>query len=206
MLLLATWLDGVAFNATFVGHTARKKVETRDWYQFLRAVGYWPTWIALWLAITLAATPRMWFDRARLPILLAPGLAGLVAELLKLIVARQRPIHNGVGDAEYVYRGLFSGFVDGKNLGLPSSHAAVAAAGAFALIAWRPRLWPVALLLMLGCMATRMLSGAHFLSDVALAGVVAWVIWRLLRPGGWWGGWVGEAGWTEPIRRTPFLP
>lgn len=180
-----------------MGHANREKVEHRDWYQFLRAVGYWPTWIALWLAITLAAAPRTWFDRQRLPILLAPGLAGLAAELLKLIFARQRPINNGVADGEYVYRGLFSGFLDGHNLGLPSSHAAVAAAGAFALIAWRPRLWPVALLLMLGCMATRVISGAHFLSDVALAGIAAWTICRLLRPGGWWG---------EPLQRKPFLP
>jgi membrane-associated phospholipid phosphatase len=87
----------------------------------------------------------------------------------------------------YVLRGLFAGFWNGSNLGLPSSHAAVAAGGAAALIAWRPAVWPIAVVLAAGCAMTRLLSGAHFLSDVTLGAIVGYVAWRLVRPGGWRG-------------------
>lgn len=146
----------------------RAALEQRDWYQFFRAVGYWPLWIALGLAVFFSRR-----DRARpgLLLMIAPGLAGLAAELLKLVFARQRPGTTG----EHVWRGWLAGFSDGSNLGLPSSHAAVAFGGAFAAAILWPRAGGVALAAATLCGLSRMMSGAHFASDVAAAALVGYL-------------------------------
>lgn len=160
----------------------KPRLERQDWYRLLRIAGYVPTWIVLGLGVWLA-TRRSARDPGQaaagvlLPI--AAGLAGLAAELLKLVLARERPGETG----EHIYRGLFAGLADGSNLGLPSSHAAVAFGAAFLVC----RAWPAAcgpaLLLASGCGLSRVLVGAHFVTDTALAAVVgyaaaAWV-WSL---------------------------
>jgi membrane-associated phospholipid phosphatase len=61
-------------------------------------------------------------------------------------------------------------------MGLPSSHALVAFAGAFALARLFPRARWVFYLLALGCGLTRVLATAHYLSDVIVAACVAWGI------------------------------
>jgi membrane-associated phospholipid phosphatase len=86
-----------------------------------------------------------------------------------------------------VYRGLLERFRDTSGLGLPSSHAAVAFAAGFMVWFVYPRAGPVALAVAAGCGLTRMLAGAHFGTDVFVAGVVGYAIARLLRPGGWAG-------------------
>ena len=103
-------------------------------------------------------------------VLISAALSGLLAELLKLIIRRERP-----ADLEhYVFRNITDHTWSTSGLGLPSSHAAVAFGGSFALIALFPQLrWP-ALLMATGCVITRVAMGAHFPSDV-LAG--AWVGW-----------------------------
>lgn len=57
---------------------------------------------------------------------------------------------------------------------MPSSHAAVAFGGAWAVALLWPRLKGLALFLACGCGVTRMLTGDHFLSDVVAAGLLGW--------------------------------
>lgn len=175
-IALAHVLDHWAWQWFSVG----KDVERRDWWQFLRAVGYLPLWVALALAIdfgrtSLSPRPR---NLPGLAALLSAALAGAVAEGLKFVIGRGRPTDTG----EYIWHGLFAPLEVG-NRGIPSSHAAVAFGGMFALSAAFPRATPVLVLLAAGCAASRVLSGAHFLSDVvagaALGSASAYVFRRL---------------------------
>lgn len=180
-LALCTLIDRSAFHAVRVqgqavdGREALAKMEGQDWYRLLRVVGYWPTWGAA--ALALGFVPRL--RRGAIALAISSGASGLAAELLKLIVGRQRPINNGVGEGEYVFKPFLSGFRDGSNLGMPSSHAAVAFGAAFAvLFLWRgPGL--VVLVLAAGCGLTRMLAGAHFLSDVFVGAALGYACARL---------------------------
>lgn len=152
-------------------------VQNHDWYRLLRIMGYLGTWI-------LVCIVYIAHDRHRhrgLAVLLSAGFAGLFAELLKLVIARERPVHDGViQPGLYHFRGLFSGFEDGSNLGLPSSHAAVAFGGCFMLIYFLPRTRNTLFLLALGCGITRMLTGAHFATDVYLGAVLGWACSRMM--------------------------
>jgi membrane-associated phospholipid phosphatase len=67
-------------------------------------------------------------------------------------------------------------------LGLPSSEAAVAFAAAAMLARLFPESSMVWYALALGCALTRVASGAHFLSDVALGALVGYVVTLTLRP------------------------
>ena len=106
-------------------------------------------------------------------VFLVPALAGLAAELLKLITRRERP---EMADGMYAFlpwpKGsmLSPAFWNPEHLGLASSHAAVAFGGALAagllLPRWRVPLFVMAIL----CTVSRVAVGAHFLSD-AMAGV-----------------------------------
>ncbi len=172
VFIAASVLDRWAFFFFKSGDTAR--VEGRDWYRLLRVMGFLPTWLIVALAGWLlsrrdAIAPRV---SMALSILAGATLSGAAAELLKLVIARERPGE----DARYVFRGLFAGFSDGSNLGLPSSHAAVAFGGAIALTLARPVLGPLAIVLAAGCAWTRMLSGAHYLSDVTGAAMLAYAV------------------------------
>ncbi|MEZ6318856.1 MAG: phosphatase PAP2 family protein [Phycisphaerales bacterium] len=84
-------------------------------------------------------------------------------------------------DAHYVWKDgplgpFLAGFWDSSNLGLPSSHTAVAFGGAVVLGILDPKLRVPALVVATACGLTRVLAGAHFPSDVvlgALLGAVA---------------------------------
>lgn len=158
------------------------RVNDRDWGRLLRSMGYLPLWIlaalALWLNGPSARSTRR---RAGL-LLLAPALAGLVAEVTKLLLRRLRPDPEQFG---YVFRAFGEIPFSTKNLGLPSSHVMVAFGGAFALASLFPRTRLVWFALAAGCAATRILSLGHFLSDTVLAAVLAWIVvsllqWRML--------------------------
>ena len=162
-------------------------VNDRDWGRFLRSLGYAPTWMAVALALWLEArgradAPALAQRRAAGAVLLALVVGGLGAELLKLLIRRERP------DASSVYH--FRAFSDqpwsSSRLGMPSSHAAVAFGGAGALERRFPRAAPVLYALALGTGLSRVLAQAHFVSDVvggALVGVAAgrWSYHRLTR-------------------------
>jgi len=152
-----------------------RSFESDDWYTFLRNIGFVGTWVVLGIAFLLV--DRKW-TRA-LPVILSPILAGAAAEVLKLIFTRERPVSDAIiQDGGYHFRFPFSGFLDGHNLGLPSSHTAVAFGGVCMLGYFLPRARPLLILLALGCGYSRMITGAHFASDVFLGAVVGYAIAR----------------------------
>ncbi|MEO0483329.1 MAG: phosphatase PAP2 family protein [Planctomycetota bacterium] len=158
-------------------------VEGEDWWEFLRAFGYLPTWVfiagTVLLFDRLHADPRRpnrAFTRASV-ILLAPVLSGLAAEVLKVLFARERPDGHG---GWYHFRPIFSSLFDSGGLGLPSSHTAVAFGGAWATALLFPFARPALLVGAIGCAASRVLAHAHFVSDCVLAAIVAMVIARAL--------------------------
>lgn len=181
-LVVVSLFDRVALETLRVDD--RAAMESRDWYRMLRILGYLPTWIVLAVALYLndrsgkigSATIRRPGHRAVM-LIAAPAVAGLGAELFKRLIGRERP---GFGEQLYSFKPFLSGFVDDSNLGLPSSHAAVAFGGAFILVYLFPRIWPIAICGAIGCGLSRLLAGAHYLTDVyAAAGlgyaVAAWI-------------------------------
>jgi membrane-associated phospholipid phosphatase len=177
-----------------------RPLEAREWYQALRQVGYLPVWILIGSAIVLydarvardagrvggPAAPSFAVARRGAVLALGAAVSGAAAELLKRLIGRERPVGADGEFQGYVYRPLFDGFRDGSNLGLPSSHAAVAFGAAFVLMRLFPGAWPAFLIAAGGCALTRLLAGAHFASDVYLAIVVAYAcsagLCRALRP------------------------
>jgi membrane-associated phospholipid phosphatase len=186
-------LDRAIYHGLAPSIEGRHELEGRDWYWMLRIVGTFWTWLIVGVGLVcLDAMPRgarrrwpAW--RRGLFVMLSAAAAGLGAELVKLIVARERPALIEEGVLTYqgpVFRGLFSGFAEGSNLGFPSSHVATAFGGAFALGMLMPPLMPLMLALAAGCGVTRLLTGAHFATDVyggiVLGFVAAWGLGRVL--------------------------
>ena len=186
-LALCTLLDHATFHA--LAPTAQRdgvtvvdkhRYEGEDWYRLLRVIGYAPTWLLVGAAFVLVDRRSERATWARGGLVVGSALAaGVIAEIAKLVVSRGRPIDGDVYTG-WVWHAPFSGFVDGSNLGFPSSHAAVAFGGAAAMAMVLPGAGPVLMLLAAGCAVTRLLAGAHWLSDVyagAVVGVVtAWVL------------------------------
>lgn len=173
-VVLAHLLDGWAW-----AHLTRDGVYDNDRGRMFRIVGYLPIWLLLGAALYLHGRDR----RRALLLALVPAAGGLAAEVLKLLLRRERPApHDGM----YVFRSFLERPFSTSGLALPSSHALVAMSGAFILCRLYPRGWPVWILLGAGCALTRVQARAHFLSDVTVAAVAAWVVvelcWRR------WGG------------------
>lgn len=200
MMLLIDWpVHRMVYVGWGLDHDAareaRRRIADRDWYEALRAIGYWPTWIAAGAAMLLAASAT---DGGRpsgtgprdpllgLRVILSAGLAGLVADLLKPTIGRLRPLR-AQGPMDFLALGGFREAGEAVSFGLPSSHAAVAFGAAWAITLVAPRAGWVLLPLAFGCGLTRMLSGAHYLSDVLVGAAVAYGCARALRAGGWWG-------------------
>ncbi|HYT71440.1 MAG TPA: phosphatase PAP2 family protein [Gemmatimonadales bacterium] len=151
----------------------------------VRLVGYFP----LWAIVALALLLHDWVPRLRrtlrqasrrgLLLFWSAALGGIVAELLKVALRRERP---GLTDGAHVFRSWSEQPFSTAQLGLPSSEAAVA----FAAAAMLARLFPAPSALWyglaLGCALTRVASGAHFMSDVVLAALVGHVVALVLWP------------------------
>ncbi len=169
-ILAATLLDHWGYR-----HLFTPGIYDRDWGRMLRIVGFYPTWIVLAIALWMQTRNR----RRALLLFFAPGLGGLLAEVLKLLMRRERP---AVMDGEYVFRSFTERPFSTSGLALPSSHALVAFSGAWMLCRLYPRAWPVWVGLAAGCAFTRVEAHAHFLSDVTVAAVAAWFMvewmWR----------------------------
>lgn len=179
-MALAFALDGWAY-----AHLTDARVYDRDWGRLLRILGFWPTWViaagALWLqergVVGLA-------KRRALLLVGAPALAGIAAEVLKLVFRRLRPL---AADGEYAFRSLTDAPLSTRGLAFPSSHAMVAF-GAAAILAYLfPRAKWVWFSLAAGCALTRVLARAHFVSDVvggAIAAIAttAWLISKARGP------------------------
>jgi membrane-associated phospholipid phosphatase len=172
------------FQATVHG------VEGRDFYRTFRVAGtLWP-----WLFICGAIAAHALWSRPRLPrlagsaamILLSALASGAAAEALRILTGRLRPIAADPRGT-HQFKGFLERFGDPSDLAFPSSHAAVAFGAAFMIAFVFPRAGAVALLVATGCGITRMLTGAHFASDVFAAALVGYAVARLLSPGGWRG-------------------
>ena len=190
---LACVLDGWAWRAWHTG----KGVERWDWYRLLRLFGWMPVWLwvsgvwllADWRRACAWLGDRPWWVRLNAAasravlVVLAPALSGGLAEALKPMLRRLRP---GELDAGYVFRAWWDwagGPLDGTGLGLPSGHSAVAFGAVFVLCRLLPGAWPVLIPAALGCAASRIMAGAHYLSDTVLAACLAWAVvaflWRV---------------------------
>ena len=164
-------------------HFAYPAIYESGWGRMLRLAGYLPSWALVALALALhdrvPRLPSTWWQASRRGLMLfgSPALAGLGAEVLKLTLRRERPaLTNGA----HVFRAWSDRPFSSAQLGLPSSEAAVA----FAAAAVLARLFPESRLLWyglaLGCAWTRVASGAHFLSDVALGALVGYIATLIL--------------------------
>ncbi|MBK7403149.1 MAG: phosphatase PAP2 family protein [Phycisphaerales bacterium] len=194
--VVLTAADGWVYRLVGPSLDSRRGLESRAWYILLRNVGSLWLWLLVG-AVIAGADARRGLSRPRWVrgafVAASAALAGGGAELLKLIIARERPatiqhVEGGVDALVYQgyhFRGLFAGFADGSNLGMPSSHAATAAGGAFALLWLCPRAGMPAVVLALGCGITRVLAGAHFATDVyagiVLGWIAAWTLGRVFR-------------------------
>jgi membrane-associated phospholipid phosphatase len=137
----------------------------RDWGRMLRVVGYAPTWGVVALALWLDGRGRESGSRsldAAWAIVVAVAIGGLLAELVKIAVRRERPDATG----QYHFRPFSDHPWSSRDFGMPSSHVMVAFAGAAAFGRRFPRLAPLLFALAVGCGLTRLMAQAHFLSDV----------------------------------------
>ena len=174
-----------AFMRTIALPPARfTAAEITDWYKLLRIMGYAPTWLAVAAAFILVDSTRRTDDTPNInlggrPLTWSRGpflaasilLAGLLAEVVKLITRRARPT---IANPEELYNWLAwsAKGINTGDLALPSSHAAVAFAAAWAIGKLHPRTLPVGLLLAIGCGTTRLLAGQHHASDIVAAAFV----------------------------------
>jgi undecaprenyl-diphosphatase len=172
----ASAVDSWAFH-----HFRLSGVYDRDWGRALRSMGYWPLWIALSFALWLTDRARGRGVQRAAILAGAVTVAGVSDEVLKLVVRRDRP---GVLDGAYAFRSWPDRPFDSSGFGMPSSHAIIAFAAAAALTEFFPAAAIVWYGLAVGCAVTRVLSGAHFVSDVvvgALLGIMiaTWVAQRV---------------------------
>lgn len=173
----ATLILGASLADSWVyTHFTRPGINDQDWGRLLRALGFLPLWFVASLAL-FRTTPTPAGRRHAVLLMAAPTLSGALSEVIKLLVRRERPGPNG---GAYVYRAFADRPFSTAGLGMPSGHAIVA----FAACAILARLWPRARViwygLAFGCALTRVLSQAHFLSDVTVAGIVGWAVGTLL--------------------------
>ena len=164
-------------------HVVQLDVYDHDVGRMLRTVGFLPDWLLLGAALWLQAGDR----RRAMLLALVPTAAGLLCAILQVLLRRERP---GLHDGAYVFRAFSERPFHGAEFGLPSSHAMVAFSGAWLLSRIYPRASPVWLALAVGCAWSRVAAQAHFLSDVTVAAVAAWmlvaVVWRR------WGEEIGD--------------
>lgn len=170
-LVAATLVDGWAYESVRLAG-----VLDEDWGRLLRVMGFMGTWFALALAVGLhdagVEPPLPRPKRRAWLILLAPALAGLAAEVLKIVIRRERPaLHDGA----YGFRPWSERTWSGAGLAFPSSHTAVAFGGAAMLALLFPRARWVGYVLATGCALTRIFAGAHFVSDTVLGAALGWL-------------------------------
>jgi len=168
---LLSWVTTLEPGTRIIDRT----VASDDWYMGLRVVG------SLWAWLVVAIVMwRLAHARSGLAVLCGAGLAGIISELVKMIIARERPVDGAIlRETGYAFRAPFTGFADATNLGFPSSHTAVAFGGIVTLALLVPRLWIVLIPLAAGSAMTRMLVAAHYPSDVAIGAVIG-------IGAGWW--------------------
>lgn len=179
LVLIASLADGWTY-----GHLSRPDIYDQGWGRILRTVGYLPFWLLLAVAFHRATTTPSGRRQALL-LVAAPTMSGALSECLKLLIRRERP---GPNAGLYVFRAYSHQPFSTSGFGMPSGDVIVA----FAACAILARIWPRARLiwygLAFGCAIARVLSRAHFLSDVTVAGILGWAIadrlWTRFAPAG----------------------
>jgi membrane-associated phospholipid phosphatase len=172
--LLALLADRWAYD-----HLWQADVYDHDWARLLRVMGFLPTWLAaayaLWLQQRVMSPPRA--RRRALTLALAPAIAGAGAEVLKLLIRRERPEAHAGG---YALRAWSEQTFSTAGLAMPSSHTMVAFGAAAALCRLYPRARWVWIALAIGCGVTRVIARAHFVSDAVLGAAAGWGIGILM--------------------------
>lgn len=179
-LTLFTVVPAFADRWTY-DHWHNAEVYNLEWGRLFRVMGWYPTWMLAALAIWLVQRDG---DRVKAKLntwalLAGPAVAGIVCEVLKLLVRRERPEING---GDYGFRPWDDRPFSTAGLAFPSSHTMVAFAAATVLSRIFPRARWVWYLLAAGCAATRVLAHAHFLSDVMAGALLGW--------SAGWGAWI----------------
>lgn len=173
----AVTLDPWSVRTLYLGPDGLAAAERTDWYKLLRVAGYLPSYAIVALCFILADWSKRPLGRCTGPtlrwqrgpyVLATIALAGLFAEVIKLTTRRARP---DLTNPDELFRWV--SFEAAKwstsDLALPSSHAAVAFAGAWAVGKLYPRTLIPLLALAIGCAWTRLAAGQHHLSDVVLS-------------------------------------
>jgi len=177
---LPTWIVLALAFYLYDAQAFRQRIGIR-WWQFQRWTTYSPLAIlgrpvddtaGMLRGVHPRHAWRFVLDRALL-ILLAPIFTGLLAEGMKLLARRERP---DMCDGQWAFREWADRPLSISGLGLPSGHAAVAFAAAFMLCRLHPESRYLWVGIALGCAASRVYYGAHFLSDVVLSGILAYAV------------------------------
>jgi len=176
-LVVIGFFAASAIDAWGFHHLQKPNVYDQDWGRALRSVGYWPLWIILSVALWLGDRKRGLGIRRAAILASSVTAAGILAELLKLVVRRERP---GTANGAYAFRSFSDHPFSSRNFGMPSSHAVVAFSGAAALSALFPEATCMWYALAIGCGVTRVLAGAHFVSDVYVGAVIGIVVARII--------------------------
>lgn len=184
---LAATAVAMLADATLYTYLNAPDVYEKDFGRLLRIMGFAGTWIALAVAVGLTHggedASRVVARRHGWLVFWSPMLAGALAEVMKILVRRERPALN---DGAYGFRAWGERTWSGAGLAFPSSHTAVAFGGAFMLARIFPRARWVGYVLAAGCGLTRVFARAHFLSDTVFAAglgwLVSWMLWKKFAP------------------------
>ena len=155
-----------------------------DLLKLFRCWGFLGTWLLIAISAQLLSQPKdskplaggkHALDQKAWLLLAAPMVSGGMAEIIKLVVRRLRPD----GDPSYAFRSWLDHPFSTSGIGFPSSHTAVAFAGSTVIFYHYPQLQIPALTMAVGCLATRVMSGAHYFSD-GIGGVLVGISAGLL--------------------------
>jgi membrane-associated phospholipid phosphatase len=195
LAILAGLLVALAFQFDEWSKERISDVQGRGWkkssqYRAQGAVsryGDWPWLMAaggVGLLFACRARNRDW-RRILISAMVASTVAGALVNTLRLTTGRTRP-----NAGKEIAQGWYGPFHDGQTTignpkfnSFPSGHTATAVGFAGVLLFARPWLGIPAMIVALGIALSRMLLGAHHLSDVTVAALVAllvaWICWRV---------------------------
>jgi len=162
-LVAAFFLDHAA--AAWIG--AHSSPELKRAMQTVSRVGDWPAHLIaglLGIAIAFVAKSKMWM-RIFLAMLVALALAGVTARVVKLATGRARP---SVKTEAHWNGPRYSS----KYHAFPSGHTASSTAFFVALFLKRKKIGAPLLLIPVLIALSRMVVGAHYLSDVTFAAIL----------------------------------